>query len=150
MWTLISLLALFLVLVIALQIPAVQNYAKNKAVNYLEGKIHTKVTIDRIEIGLPKKLILEGIYFEDQQNDTLLAGDELAVDISFFELFDNKIELNSVNLQGVTANISRDKNAVFNFDYILKALSVLTLDFLNKNRSLKITTEIKIKTYEMI
>jgi hypothetical protein len=70
MWTLISLLALFLVLVIALQIPAVQNYAKNKAVNYLEGKIHTKVTIDRIEIGLPKKLILEGIYFEDQQNDT--------------------------------------------------------------------------------
>lgn len=123
MWTLVSLLALFLVLVIVLQIPAVQNYAKNKAVTFLEGKIHTKVIIDRIEIGLPKKVILEGIYFEDQQKDTLLVGDKLVVDISLYELFDNKIELNSVDLQGVTANISRDKKGVFNFDYILKAFA---------------------------
>jgi hypothetical protein len=43
---------------------SVQNFAKNKVVTFLEGKIKPKQTT-RIEIGLPKKVILEGIYFED-------------------------------------------------------------------------------------
>ncbi|WP_395063141.1 translocation/assembly module TamB domain-containing protein [Flavobacterium sp.] len=122
-WIIVSMLSIFLFLVIALQIPAVQNYAKDKAINYLEGKIHTKVTINRIEIGLPKKVILEGFYFEDQQKDTLLAGEKLVVDISLFQLFNNKIEINSVDLQGITAKISRNKNEIFNFDYIIKAFA---------------------------
>jgi TamB, inner membrane protein subunit of TAM complex len=123
LWIIGSFLTLFLIIVLALQIPAVQNYAKDKTVSYLEGKINTKVVIDRIEIGLPKKVILEGFYFEDQQKDTLLAGKKLAVDISLFQLFNNKIEINSVDLQDITANISRDENETFNFDYIIKAFA---------------------------
>lgn len=121
LWIIGSTIGVFLLLVIALQIPAVQNFAKNKAVTYLEGKIHTKIEIGRIEIGLPKKVILEGFYFEDQQKDTLLAGKKLAVDISLFQLLNNKIEINSIDLQNITATISRDKNENFNFDYIIKA-----------------------------
>ena len=123
LWIIGSFLTLFLILVLALQIPAVQNFAKDKAVTYLEGKIKTKVAIDRIEIGLPKKVILEGFYFEDQQKDTLLAGKKLAVDISLFQLFNNKIEINSVDLQDISATISRDENETFNFDYIIKAFA---------------------------
>lgn len=123
LWIIGSFLTLFLLLVLALQIPAVQNFAKDKAVTYLEGKIKTKVAIDRIEIGLPKKVILEGFYFEDQQKDTLLAGKKLAVDISLFQLFNNKIEINSVDLQDISATISRDENETFNFDYIIKAFA---------------------------
>lgn len=123
LWTIVSIIGLFLLLALALQIPAVQNFAKNKAVTYLQGKIHTKVVVGRIEIGLPKKVILENVYFEDQQKDTLLAGEKLAVDISLFELFNNKIEINSVDLKGITANISRNKESVFNFDYIIKAFA---------------------------
>ena len=123
LWIIGSVIGLFLLLVIALQIPAVQNFAKNKAVNYLEGKIHTKVEIGRIELGLPKKVILEDVYFEDQKKDTLLAGQKLAVDISLFELLNNKVEINSVDLQGITATISKNKDSVFNFDYIIKAFA---------------------------
>lgn len=123
LWIIGSFLTLFLLIVLALQIPAVQNFAKDKAVTYLEGKIKTKVAIDRIEIGLPKKVILEGFYFEDQQKDTLLAGKKLAVDISLFQLLNNKIEINSVDLQDITATISRDENETFNFDYIIKAFA---------------------------
>ena len=118
-----SVILLFLILVIALQVPAVQNYAKGKAVTYLEGKIKTKVTIDRIEIGLPKKVILEGVYFEDQKKDTLFAGEKLAVDISLFQLINNKVEINSVHLEGITAYLNRDTKAIFNFDYIIKAFA---------------------------
>ena len=104
-----------------IQIPFIQNILKNKAVTYLEGKIHTPVKIDRIFIGLPKKIVLEGVYFQSLEKDTLLAGDKLAVDISLFKLLDNKLEINSIDLQGITTNIKRTQDSIFNFDYIINA-----------------------------
>lgn len=115
--------ALFLLIVIALQISFVQNFVKDKVVIYLEGKIKTKVAIGSIEIGLPKKIILNDFYFEDQAKDTLLAGKSLKIDISLFELLNNKVEINSIDLEKITANIKIDKDSVYNFDYIIKAFS---------------------------
>ncbi|MGB4399741.1 MAG: translocation/assembly module TamB, partial [Daejeonella sp.] len=103
------------------QIPAVQNFAKNKVVSYVEGKIKTKVEIDKLSMDLPKLLVLEGVYFEDQKKDTLLAGDTLKVDISLFKLLSNNVEINEIDLRGVTVNVQRNADSVFNFDYILKA-----------------------------
>jgi hypothetical protein len=112
-----------LLVVILIQVPAVQNFAKDKAVTFLQNKIHTKVKIGHISLGLPKLLVLEDVYFEDQKRDTLIAGEKLKVDISMLQLLHHKVEVNEINLQGITAKISRDKDSVFNFDYILKAFA---------------------------
>jgi hypothetical protein len=101
--------------------PAVQNYAKNKAVNYLQGKIKTKVQINHFSIGFPKMIVLEGVYFADQKGDTLLAGDRLKVDIAMLQLLHSKVQVNEINLQGITANVTRTPDSVFNYGYILKA-----------------------------
>ncbi|HLA56008.1 MAG TPA: translocation/assembly module TamB domain-containing protein [Flavobacterium sp.] len=123
LWIVGSIVVLFLLIVVLIQVPAIQNFAKNKAVTYLEDKIKTKVSIGRIEIGLPKKVILEGFYFEDQKKDTLLAGQKLSIDISLFKLLSNEVEINSIDLKGITANVTRNKDSVFNFDYIIKAFA---------------------------
>lgn len=122
-WIIGSILGLFLLIVILIQIPYFQNLIKDKAVTYLEGKIKTPVKVGRIEIGLPKYIILEDIYFESQAGDTLLAGDKVKVDISLFKLLDNELELNSIDLQGITATVKRNKDSVFNFDYIFDAFA---------------------------
>ena len=114
-------LALFLLIVLALQIPYVQNLVKDKVVIYLEEKIKTKVEIGTIEIGLPKKIILRNFYFEDQSKDTLLAGKTLKVDISLFQLLNNKATINSIDLEKITTNIKVNKDTVYNFEYIIKA-----------------------------
>jgi hypothetical protein len=101
----------------------VQNFAKNKAVTYLQNKIHTKVEIGHISLGLPKLLVLEDVYFEDQKKDTLIAGDKLKVDITLMKLLKNKVEINEINLEGITAKISRGPDSLFNFDYIMKAFA---------------------------
>lgn len=124
LWLIVSVIALVLLVVVLIQIPAVQNFAKDKAVSFLEGKIHTTVRIGHISLGLPKLLVLENVYFEDQKKDTLLAGEKLKVDISLFKLLDNQIEINELNLQGITSHITRtlpDSN--FNFTYIIKAFA---------------------------
>lgn len=122
-WTMGILILLILVLFIAIQIPVVQNFAKDQAVSYLEGKIKTKVVIENFEMGFPKKFVLEGVYLENQQKDTLFYGKKIALNLNTFGLFSNKLEFNTINIDGIVANISRDKKGVFNFDYITTAFA---------------------------
>jgi hypothetical protein len=120
-WTVATLIVLLLLLLILVHIPSVQNFTKEKLVSYLQDKIQTKVTVDSLSFGITKKIILKGVYFGDQKQDTLLSAKKLAVDISLLQLLNNKIQINSVELEGATATIKKDKNAIFNFDYIIKA-----------------------------
>ncbi|TSD63238.1 translocation/assembly module TamB [Inquilinus sp. KBS0705] len=123
LWIIASIIFLVLLVVILIQVPAVQNFAKDKAVTFLQNKIHTKVEIGHISLGLPKLLVLENVYFEDQKKDTLIAGDKLKVDITLFKLLHNKVEINEINLEGITAKVSRGPDSLFNFDYIIKAFA---------------------------
>jgi hypothetical protein len=123
LWIIASVIFLVLLVVILIQVPAVQNFVKDKAVTFLQNKIHTKVEIGHISLGLPKLLVLEDVYFEDQKKDTLIAGDKLKVDISMLQLLHNKVEINEINLQGITTKIYRGADSTFNFDYIIKAFA---------------------------
>jgi uncharacterized protein involved in outer membrane biogenesis len=145
-WTVTTLIVLLVLLLILVHIPSVQNFTKEKVVSYLQEKIKTKVSIDSLSFGITKKLVLKGVYFEDRKKDTLLSAEKLAVDISLLQLLNNKIQINSIELEGATATIKKDKNAVFNFDYFLKAFDtgekpkndskpmVLSLEAIDLNR----------------
>ena len=123
LWIIASILFLVLLVVVLIQVPSVQNFLKDKAVSFLENKIHTRVQIGHISLGLPKMIVLENVYFEDQKKDTLIAGEKLKVDISMLELLHHKVEINEINLEGITTNINRGADSVFNFDYITKAFA---------------------------
>lgn len=123
LWIILSIIGLVLLILLLLQIPYFQNIAKDKAVTYLENKIGTDVNVERLTIDFPKTVVLQGVYFEGQDGDTLIAGEKLAVDISMLKLLDNQIELNSIELTGIYANVTRNKDSVFNFDYIIDAFA---------------------------
>lgn len=123
-WTVASVVLLLVLIIVLIQIPSIQNFAKDKAVTFLQNKIGTPVRIDRLNIKFPKTIVLEGIYFEDQQKDTLLAGQKILVDVSMFKLLNSELEVNEVGLEGIRANIYRkgtDTN--FNFQYIVDAFA---------------------------
>ncbi|MDO3625963.1 translocation/assembly module TamB domain-containing protein [Mucilaginibacter sp. BT774] len=123
LWIIGSVLFLVLVIIILIQIPGIQNFIKDKAVNYVQNKIHTKVKIGHISLGLPKLIVIDGVYMEDQRRDTLVAGDQLKLDVSLLDLLHHKLTVNEINLKGITANVYRSKDSVFNFDYIIKAFN---------------------------
>lgn len=123
-WIAGSILLLCILVLIAIQIPAVQNFARGKIVAYLEKKIQTKVEIGKLSIDFPKRIVLENIYFEDRAKDTLLAGKKIRVDIALFKLLKNTVELNYLELDGIRANIYRKgKDTVFNYQYIVDAFA---------------------------
>ncbi len=122
LWIIGSVIGLILLLFVLIRIPAVQNYVVQKVTAYIENKIQTPVRIAYVSIDLPKMLVLEGVYFEDQSRDTLLAGEKLRVDISMLKLLKNTVEISQIDLQGITAKINRTlPDSAFNFDYIINA-----------------------------
>ncbi len=122
LWVIGGIIGLILLAFILIRIPAVQNYAVQKVVNYLESKIGTKVELAKVSLDLPKLLVLEGVYFEDQKRDTLFAADTLKVDISLLKLLKNKVEINELDFRGITAHVNRTlPDSAYNFDYIIRA-----------------------------
>ncbi|WP_026898579.1 translocation/assembly module TamB [Daejeonella oryzae] len=122
LWIAGSIIFLVLLIFVLIQVPAVQDFARKKTVSFLQNKLKTKVEIKKLSLDLPKLIVLEDVYFEDQNQDTLLAGDTLKVDISLLKLLKNQVEINEIDLRGITAKVQRTMpDSVFNFDYILKA-----------------------------
>ncbi|PZX92249.1 translocation/assembly module TamB [Flavobacterium aquariorum] len=123
LWSALTIVFFLLLIIVLIQVPAVQNFTKDRVITYLNDKLKTKSSLDRIAISFPKTIVLEGFYFEDQRQDTLLSGKRLAIDIDLFKIINHEVEINSVELENTTANISRNKDGAFNYDYIIKAFA---------------------------
>ncbi len=123
-WIILSVLILFVVAVLLIRLPSVQQKITQRAVQFLKGKIGTEVRLKRAFIGFPKKIIIEGLYLEDQTADTLLYVGELSIDADFWALTKNRIELNTIRLTQCTGNVKRAANdSAFNFSYIIDAFA---------------------------
>ena len=50
---------------------SVQTYLAQKATKILSEKLNTKVALQKVRIDLLNHVLIEGLYIEDQQKDTL-------------------------------------------------------------------------------
>ncbi len=121
--TIISIFVFILLIILSLRIPAVQNYVKDKLIVYLEGKIKTKVSLERVYIAFPNSLVMENLHLRGQDIDTLLAVKKFDVGLDMWQLIKSKADLTSIDLEGVRANVVRDPKGKFNFDYIIDAFA---------------------------
>lgn len=121
--TIISIVVFLILLIFSLRIPAVQNFVKDKLIVYLQDKIKTKVSLDKVYIGFPNSLVMENLYLKGQDIDTLLAVKKLDVGLDMWQLIHSKADLTSIDLEGVRANVVRNPQGKFNFDYIIAAFA---------------------------
>lgn len=124
LWVFVGLLSLLIIVVIALQLPVVQNFAAQKAVSYLKTKVNPNITLESVSIGFPKTVNIKGLYIPDVNNDTLLFAKEVNVGVNMFGLLKNKLNFNSVSLDGITARVIRMyPDTAYNFSYIPEAFA---------------------------
>ncbi|WP_160136102.1 translocation/assembly module TamB [Chryseobacterium sp. c4a] len=121
--TFISILVFLTLLILSLRLPAVQNFIKDRLIVYLEQKIKTKVSLERVYIGFPNSLVMENLYLKGQDVDTLLAVKKLDVGLHMLKLINSTADITSVDLEGARANVVRKPNGKFNFDYIIDAFA---------------------------
>ncbi|NIF04003.1 translocation/assembly module TamB [Chryseobacterium sp. Tr-659] len=121
--TFISILVFLTLLILSLRLPAVQNFIKDRLIVYLEKKIKTPVSLERVYIGFPNSLVMENLYLKGQDVDTLLAVRKLDVGLHMLKLINSTADITSVDMEGVRANVIRKPDGKFNFDYIINAFA---------------------------
>lgn len=118
----LGIVALLLLVVVLVQTPPVQNFARKKVQAWLQNKLGTRFEIGRLRIGFPSSVVLEKIYVEDKTKDTLLYGGRIKADISLFKLIKSEVEIGDLRLEDLTAKIKRQlPDTVFNFQFIIDA-----------------------------
>lgn len=120
--TLLVLLILVVGLFFLLQIPKVQTYLGHEASSYLSKKLKTKIEIKAVNIDFLKTINLEGVYVEDQHQDTLLYGGKIGCAIKFYSLKTRQFEIDVTELDNITCKLiyykgTKDLNFQFIADY---------------------------------
>ncbi len=124
LWVVISFVLIFIIISVLIQIPAIQTKLSNYATSFISNKTHTRVDLKRISISFPKSVVIEGLYLEDIEKDTLLYAGEIKVNIAFKDLFNHKIHISSLVLEEVKLNLNRiETDSLFNFNFLLTAFS---------------------------
>ena len=117
------LLLLFLLLVslyFAIQSPRFQNFISEKITNSLSEKLGTEINIGNIEVSFFNNILLENFYIEDLKEDTLIYFNKANAKFSYFSLFDKKINLDKIEIEGLNIELERGIiDTTFNFAFLL-------------------------------
>jgi len=116
-----TILLIFAIIYLVLQIPAVQNEAARRVTKALSEELNTTVTLKNISIEFFDKLVLDEFYIEDLKGDTLLYSGQLKANIntSIPALFRRQLEIEAITLSNGSFNIQRDSSeAVNNLGFI--------------------------------
>ena len=121
---LILFLVIFLVVTIALQFPSVQTYLTGKITTWASEQTGAEISVERVAIRFPGSIGIKGVYVEDENGDSLLYAGGIFADLRITSLMRNRINIGSLSLEDLTANIIRSEpDSVFNFQFILDAFS---------------------------
>jgi len=90
-----------------LHLPSVQTWAVQKAASSLSKKLHTKVSVKKVDFNFFDKLVLEGLLIEDQKKDTLLFAGKATVNINDWFFLKDKYTLQYVGLENGYINMYR-------------------------------------------
>lgn len=102
-----------------------QDIIVSRVVSYVSGVTGTKVSIDRLYVTFSGNISLEGLYLEDEQQDTLIYSNELEVSIALLPLIKgDEINVKSVDWDGLTTHIYVDDSSKkFNYEFLIIAFA---------------------------
>ena len=120
-WTI---LGLYLLLVISFEIPAVQRYAGKHVAAAIADKLATKVSIGKVDFGIPNRLILNNVLIHDQQGKEMVKARRVSAKIDLLPLAEGKISIATAQLFGADVRLYQtDSVSKPNFQFVLDSLA---------------------------
>ncbi len=117
-------IGLYVFPIVLLQIPAVQNRIGSEVEKVLSKRLGTKVLIDRINLGMLNRIIIDGTTIYDQQDKEMVKSRRLAVKISLPSLIKGRISISSAQVFATHLHLYKDSiGADHNFQFVLDSLS---------------------------
>ena len=98
---------MYLILVLIIRIPAIQNKIRDKAETVLNEQLQAATTIGYFSLGFPKKLKVHDVLIKKGETDTIAYLGEFSVNIKLFPLLNHKIIAQKIELKEVKADIGK-------------------------------------------
>jgi hypothetical protein len=118
LWTLTVIILLVAALIFSLQFKPVQTYIAKKVAAYLSDEWKTRVEVGGLYIKPFKSLVLERLYVEDRQRDTLLYSPRLTVDFNLLSVKQRTIDINTARLDSGKFYLKLFKDGTTNLTFI--------------------------------
>ena len=113
LWVLLTPITLFVLLMVLLYVPAVQDFIRRQAVSVAEEATGMQMAVDRIDLRFPLDLVVRGVQVVQpadsttQSPDTLLTLGSLSVRVQAWPLLRGQVEVDGVLLEDVSVNSAR-------------------------------------------
>ncbi|WP_336533215.1 translocation/assembly module TamB domain-containing protein, partial [Bacteroides acidifaciens] len=102
-WILLTPIILFVILMVLLYVPPVQNLIRREVTAYASKATGMQIQVERIDLRFPLNLLIRGVEVI-QQPDTLLSLESLNVRVQAWPLLKGKVEVDEVTLSRVAFN----------------------------------------------
>ncbi len=123
-WRLFFLLLLLIgLLLVAIQIPVVQNKLVDVATDYVSEKLYFPVTIGSVGISWFDEIVLYNAVMEDPNGGKMIYLGKAIVDFKIMKLLNADIVVEDVSLQDGGVNLIAYKNGHLNINDFIDALS---------------------------
>lgn len=115
---------LLTVFAFAIRAPYVQTLIAQKVTDYLSTQLERKISIGRVDFLFYNKLILDDVYVDDVNRDTLASIKQINVSLNYLLIQGRHLNLKNVELNQGSAFLKRDSvTHAFNFQYLVDYFS---------------------------
>lgn len=114
LWVLFTPVALFILLMVLLYVPPVQDFIRRKATQVASEATGMQISVDRIDLRFPLNLLVRGVSVVQPADsvagiltpDTLLQVERLDVQVQAWPLIRGQVEVDGITLEQVRVNSS--------------------------------------------
>ena len=103
LWVIVAPIALFILLMVLLYVPPVQNFVCDKAASIASESLGMDITIGRVDLRFPLNLLAHDVRAV-QQGDTLLDVGTLNVRVKAWPLFKGKVDIQKAEIENARLN----------------------------------------------
>lgn len=120
LYILLSIILLVVGVVVAINTPWGKEQIRKYAVDYLQKKLDTKVSIGKIDFSIPTAVNLSKVLVLDKRQDTIVWVNQLDININMLKLIEGRISVSKLGLEGGNINMYRTANDTnFNYQFIV-------------------------------
>lgn len=108
----------------------------DKTLTYLHDKLKTEIRIGNTKIDILNRVVLEDVYIEDQNKDTILNASKIKLNfnLSPFKILLGKYEIEEISLEDVYFKMQKNEGQTkYNFQFILDAFKNKTKEDTKSN-----------------
>ncbi len=111
-------------LVVLLNIPAVQHYIGSQIADALSDKLGTRVYVGNVDLGMLNRIIIDDVLVNDLSDKEMLRAPRISAKVKLRDLVKGKITISSAQLFGVKATLYRKSaHDDLNFQFIIDSFA---------------------------